>query len=455
MTRVLFVSHDVIGPSMAGPGIRYVHLARALARALGADGRVTLAAPDDSSFSTPELVFHRYARRDWLSLRAAALASDVIVAPSDIASDLPQLADCAAAIVIDGYDPLMSEWLALQAHHPLDHQMTWWADRQLQLKLQLWLGDRFICASERQRDWWLGLLENAGRINPLTTAQDRTLRALVDVVPYGLPEAPPQRTGAAIKGVWPGIGINDKVVLWGGGLWSWLDPLTAIRAIDLVRRERVDVRLVFPGTRHPNPMLKDMPTQVAAAQALSNAFGLTDQHVFFGDWIPHAEWPNVLLDSDAAVSLHFDTLETRLAFRSRILDYIWAGLPTVCSAGDATGELVQHFSVGSVTPIGDAVAVAAALLRWLSLPKDPARFLRAQKTLTWDNAVRPLAAFCRTPVPASDRAQARAQFQMHLEGEPLQTIGTLRAERDRLQSLVAAYENGRFVKLMKRLKGHR
>ncbi len=453
MTRVLFVSHDVIGPSMAGPGIRYVQLARALARALGSDGHVMLAAPDDSSFSTPELGFHRYARRNWSSLRAAALASDVIVAPSDIASDLPQLAGCAAAIVIDGYDPLLSEWLALHAHHPLDPQMTWWADRQHQLKLQLWLGDRFICASERQRDWWLGMLETAGRINPLTMAQDRTLRALVDVVPYGLPEVPPQRTRAAIKGVWPGIGLNDKVVLWGGGLWSWLDPLTAIHAIDLVRRERADVRLVFPGTRHPNPMLKDMPTQVAAAQNLSNTLGLTDRHVFFGDWIPHAEWPNVLLDSDAALSLHFDTLETRLAFRSRILDYIWAGLPTLCSSGDATGELVQHFSVGSVTPIGDAQAVAAALLRWLALPKDPARFLRAQQALTWDNAVRPLAEFCGAPAQAPDRAQARAQFESQLEGEPLHTIGQLRAERDRLQALVAGYENGRFVKLMKRLKG--
>lgn len=30
---------------------------------------------------------------------------------------------------------------------------------------------------------------------------------------------------------------------------------------------------------------------------------------------------NVLLESDLALSLHFDTLETRLAFRSRLFDY--------------------------------------------------------------------------------------------------------------------------------------
>src|SRR5262249_10250561 len=53
---------------------------------------------------------------------------------------------------------------------------------------QLRDGDYFICASEAQRDFWIGTLHSHGRINPLTYADDPTLRRLIDVVPFGLPE---------------------------------------------------------------------------------------------------------------------------------------------------------------------------------------------------------------------------------------------------------------------------
>ena len=56
---------------------------------------------------------------------------------------------------------------------------------------QLALGDFFLCASERQRDFWIGALHTAGRINPQTYAADPTLRSLIDVVPFGLPDEPP------------------------------------------------------------------------------------------------------------------------------------------------------------------------------------------------------------------------------------------------------------------------
>src|SRR5690606_24914243 len=118
----------------------------------------------------------------------------------------------------------------------------------------------------RQRDWWLGQLEAHGRINPATYGADPTLRRLVDVVPYGLPAEPPVATRPLIKGVWAGITPTDKVVLWGGGLWPWLDPLTAIRAIYLLQQARPEIKLIFPGTRHPNREVASMPTHLAAAQ---------------------------------------------------------------------------------------------------------------------------------------------------------------------------------------------
>src|SRR5262249_34255083 len=141
---------------------------------------------------------------------------------------------------------------------------------------------------------------------------------------------------------------TDRLVLWAGGLWPWLDTLTAIRAIARVRQTRPEVKLVFPGARHPNPQMAGMPTQLPAAQALAQELDLLDKGVLFGEWVPYADWENVLLESDLTVSLHTDTLETRLAFRSRLFDGIRAGLPAIVTRGDATSELVARYGLGAV-----------------------------------------------------------------------------------------------------------
>src|SRR5207237_6226272 len=139
-----------------------------------------------------------------------------------------------------------------------------------------------------QRDFWLGMLAAAGRLNPYTFAADPTLRRLIDVLPFGLPDAPTSLTQPAIKGVVPGIGRDDQVIYWGGGLWDWFDPLTAIRAVAALADRFPRARLFFAGIQHPNPAVPLM-RQVAAAQRLSGDLGLTGRRVFFNSWIPYAD----------------------------------------------------------------------------------------------------------------------------------------------------------------------
>jgi len=62
------------------------------------------------------------------------------------------------------------------------------------------------------------------------------------VVPFGLPSEDPVAGRPVIRGVWPGIGPEDWIVLWGGGLWDWLDPLTLIRAVDASLRTSAVLR---------------------------------------------------------------------------------------------------------------------------------------------------------------------------------------------------------------------
>jgi glycosyltransferase involved in cell wall biosynthesis len=96
------------------------------------------------------------------------------------------------------------------------------------------------------------------------------------------------------------------VLLWGGGIWSWLDPLTVIRAVARLAELRDDVRLYFLGITRPNPDRADM-TQRAVKPA--DKLALLDRYVFFNfGWVPYGERVSYLLEADLGVSAHFDNL---------------------------------------------------------------------------------------------------------------------------------------------------
>lgn len=425
--HVLIISHDVVGERMAGPGIRYFHLARVLAQ----EFNTVLAVPGEFTLSADFPVIPYVSGEDE-RLQKAIQGARAVLIPAVYVIQIPTLKDTQVPVIVDGYDPFIAETLYLGGDI---------YGLQIALTQAYLLGDFFLCASERQRDWWLGLLEAHGRINSYTFGEDPSLRRLVDVVPFGLPEGMPRVTEPFIKGVWPGVGPEDKVILWGGGLWPWLDPLTAIRAIACIWRQREDIRLIFPGTRHPNPSMANIPTHAEAARELAKEFGLLDKGVFFGEWVPQSRWPNVLLESDVALSLHGDSLEARLAFRSRVLDYIWAGVPIIATRGDATSDLVEKYRLGIVVEYEDEIGVAEAILTLLERPKETweDQFERARQDLTWERAARPLLEFCRHPQRAPDKVgmQGRLGNSYYIR------------EISRLQSLVEGYEQGRFIRMMR------
>lgn len=435
---------------MAGPGIRYT----ALADVLGREFEVLLVAPAGSQPVAGTFALEFYARTDEAQMRAWASAADVLLFPGDVLLDFPWLPELGKPIVIDGYDPHTAEALFLTREQPMEARVGAHSHRQALLTRQCLVGDFFICAGEVQRTWWLGLLEMTGRVNPYTFDEDPTLRKLVDCVPYGLPETSLPPVPANFRPF--DLAPDDPVILWGGGLWDWLDPLTAIQAISRVLERVPNARLLFPGTRQPTPTVPKM-SMVERARALAAELGLLDTHVFLGDWVPRAEWPFYLQRAAVGLSLHPDSYETHLAFRSRLLEYIWAGLPMVVTGGDETAQIVQRYGLGRVVPVGDPLAVAQALVEVLQTPREhwSAGFAAAREAFTWACAAEPLLAFCRAPRVAPDKTAGLGR------GNPLfrKDIETLRAERDAAyrerdaaQALVAAYERGRFMRFMRWLK---
>jgi glycosyltransferase involved in cell wall biosynthesis len=168
---------------------------------------------------------------------------------------------------------------------------------------------------------------------------------------------------------------------------------------------------VFLGLRHPNPAVPEMPV-ATELQALSDRLGLTGKHVFFNPgWVPYERRADFLLDADVAVSAHHDHLETRYSFRSRVLDYLWAGLPMVLTAGDVLADEVAAAGLGVTVAAGDVAGLEQALAGLLSAPPSRYRFAALAHRYTWQQAAKPLVEFCLDPRRAPDAGVARLSPQ--------------------------------------------
>ncbi|PZS24525.1 MAG: hypothetical protein DLM61_21915 [Pseudonocardiales bacterium] len=336
-------------------------------------------------------------RADWAQL---------VVLQGHVLEHIPTLKTSNHLVIADIYDPMHLEQLE-QGRDLSDDQRAQVVDAVTAvLSTQLRRGDFFLCASQRQRHFWLGHLAAIGRLSPTVYDADPTTRSLLAVTPFGLSGKPPQRTGPGLRDTL-GFGSREKVVLWAGGVCSWFDPLTLLHAVHALRAEHSDLRLVFLGMRHPNP---DVPEMGRAGQTrrLAQNLGLTGVQVFFNEtWVPYADRQNWLLDADASVTTHFEHVETTFAFRTRVLDYLWAGPPIVTTDGDAFAELVAAEQLGVVVPAQDPVALAAALQRVLYDDDFAAgcrdRIAAVAQRFTWETVLAPLVEFCRHPRPAPDR----------------------------------------------------
>jgi glycosyltransferase involved in cell wall biosynthesis len=398
--KIVVCTADVLAPAMAGPAIR----AFQLARALSVEHDVRLVSTGRCELTEPGLTIDHADDRD---LRRLVKWCDVFVFQGWILDGRPFISMSDKILVADIYDPMHLEQLeqGFEAGDELGRRAAV-SNANRVLIQQMIRADFLLCASAKQRDFWLGSLASIGRVNSITYDDDPSLDKLIAVVPFGVSDRSPSQTRRAIKGTLPGVGPDDKVILWGGGIYNWFDPLTLLRAVDRLRVRIPEVRLVFMGLRHPNPEIPEMRMAVAT-RALSDELGLTGTHVIFNEgWVPYDDRQNYLLDADIGVSTHLHHVETEFSFRTRILDYLWTGLPVVATGGDSLAELVEARGAGIAVPPGDPAALEAALERLLTDKDDAVAMGQASRVLgeemRWSSVLSPVVAFCRNPRRAPD-----------------------------------------------------
>ncbi|WP_295123075.1 glycosyltransferase [uncultured Leifsonia sp.] len=384
---------------MAGPAIRAWEMAKAI-HTVAEVRLVSTVAADLTSELFP--VSHA----DESELRSLVAWCDVLVFQGHTLASYPWIKRAAKIIVADIYDPMHLEQLEQTVGMPEERRLKAILETAEVLNDQIERADFMMCASDKQRDFWLGQLAAVFRINPLTYGVDASLRSLLSVVPFGIQDEAPVQRAHGIKGVVPGISESDKVILWGGGIYNWFDPITLIEAVEKLSATRDDVRLFFLGAGHPNRHVPAME-MVTRARDLARQRGLDDRVVFFhDDWVPYEERADFLLDADLGASTHFDHLETAFSFRTRILDYLWASLPIVTTAGDTFAGLVQEHGLGRVVPPTDADTLAGALESLLYDDEAHAaartNIVEFAETMRWRKVLRPLLEFVVDPRPAPD-----------------------------------------------------
>lgn len=409
MSKVLVISPDAVpgaGVLAAGPGIRYWQIAGSLANDYGHD--VTLAVPA-AEFVEDKDAPCRTVGWDLNSLCELASAHDCVVMPhvhSGLATTYRSEVDPAIPTAVDLYDPVLIENIGLQ---PADAEgARSFAGYLAGVVPILKRGDYFFCANDRQKYYYLGVLNALGRINPLTYRE-----RILEVVPFGVDHEPAAKTRTVMRGSL--VDEDAKVILWFSGIYPWFDAYTLVEAMPRVIEAEPRARLVVLGGVHPRGHAPD--DEFKRTKARAQALGLVDKHILFVDWQPYNERADWYIESDLAVTTHKPSLETELSHRTRVIDFLWGGLPAVTSAGDVVGAMLEERGCGVTVPVEDPAALASTIIDILGDDAKRARMSKAAKALaatelTWSAVIKPLADFCASPKVAADRRDPAQTFEL-------------------------------------------
>lgn len=269
-------------------------------------------------------------------------------------------------IVYDLFDPTVLELRELYGAFPSLRQRIHLAAEWWRLSEALMTADLLMTAAPQQRRFYQALQSgDAPWIN----------------VPFGIDTA---ELSTCEK-------PHANVVVWGGGVWEWLDPETAIDAVLDLNAHGLRCKLLFMGRSRPN---RDLAGG-GRADRFDALLARGGEHVSAPEeWVPYAERLSWLRSGKIAIMLHRSTAEAEYAIRTRLFDAIAAAVPVIATEKGFAAELVKEEGLGVVVPAEDVQAVSQAIRRLLT--DDVFRSTcvmnleRVRPQYAWDVVTRPL-----------------------------------------------------------------
>jgi glycosyltransferase involved in cell wall biosynthesis len=405
--RLLIVSHGPVPTPehvhVEGGGLRCWGLARGI-RSHSTDLEITVAYHDHYEKPNPTTEFEGIRIATWNHETIGSLATgfDSVLISYCMGEHAVRLVRGLRGdqqLILDCYVPIFTEVSARDSADVVREQAEYlreigsWTE-------PLRRGDYFLCAHRAQERYYQGVLGALGRINPLTYGRPMILR-----VPYGIDRDEPRVEDRPLSRL---VGGTAKKVLWFGGIYPWFDARGLIDAVAMVN-VRLPTRLVIVGARNP---FNFHPALLAKYQELADYVRRPEFQdlVFMQDWVDFHRRADWYLDADLVVTINRPGDENALSWRTRLVDFTWAGVPVATNGGDPLGEdLIAAGAAARIASL-EPEAMAGTLASLLEEP-GALQALRQKvgafkQGLYWDVVTEPLARAIESGARAPDLTTA-------------------------------------------------
>jgi glycosyltransferase involved in cell wall biosynthesis len=248
------------------------------------------------------------------------------------------------------------------------------ATRKLQ---SIALGDFFTCAGRRQRYYFLAFLMMAG-----VEISDLEVHYMPVAMSPDLPEHSPD--------------VQRKSIIFSGGFYPWLNPMDGLRSLASILERNGGGHLdIFGGSHETNP------DDSQEFEAFRSDLERNPQVTFHG-YVPREEVIEKYRTGYTAFELMPRNAERDMAFTTRTVEFLWAGLPVIYNDYAELSEMIKQYQAGWLVPASDSRALSEVVNRILDEPLEVARASENAQTLVrenlvYDRVIKPLADFCRNP----------------------------------------------------------
>lgn len=246
--------------------------------------------------------------------------------------------------------------------------------------------DFTVCSGAAQRHYFIPYLLAAGH----AAAPD-----LCPVIPFSVsPDLPT-----------PAEDRDTAAFVFGGFFLPWQDPERPLRWLLEELDARDKGRLVFFGGMHP--------TLDVSRGRFESLLDHLEAHprVERRGVAPFDEMVLTLRRCGVALDLFPRNLERELAFPSRTVVYLWAGVPVIHGNYDDLAPLLEQYNAGWTLDAGDEAGLKRLVGRLTGHSEDVRRRAEgaqrlARERLTWEKTIEPLAAWTRDPRPREGKREA-------------------------------------------------